>query len=70
MLTSFRPYFVKGCAVGCALTFLIVMLAVGLRIIMALENKKRDIKYGPVPKDTVIDVTSSGDNERFFRYLL
>lgn len=62
------PLYTKGCALGCALTGLIAILAMGLHIVLTLENKRKDRRYGPVNETDRVDVTEGGDHPNF-RYL-
>lgn len=64
-----RPFYVKGCAIGCAFTGLIVILSMGLHFKLEHENKKRDRLYGVVEDDAFVDVTNGGDKNTRFRYL-
>lgn len=64
------PHYTKGCAIGCGMTGMIVVLALGLRISLALENKRRDRIHGPVDENERVDVTEGGDSHPKFRYLL
>jgi hypothetical protein len=66
---SDAPLFTKGCALGCAFTGLIAILAVGLHIDLTMENKRRDREYGEVNEHDRVDVTDGGDNNKNFRYL-
>ncbi|KAJ5227420.1 uncharacterized protein N7469_007426 [Penicillium citrinum] len=66
---SDAPLYTKGCAIGCAFTGLIVILAIGLHINLTLENKRRDRVYGKVNKHDRVDVTDGGDQNPKFRYL-
>lgn len=59
----------RGCATGCGLTGLIVILALGLHFKLEAENRSRDREYGPVDEDVQVDVTQGGDQNRNFRYL-
>ncbi|KAK3081963.1 hypothetical protein LTS18_010121 [Coniosporium uncinatum] len=63
------PFYVRGCAVGCGFTGLIVFLALGLHFKLEHENKKRDRLYGKADENARIDVTLGGDKEANFRYL-
>lgn len=65
----FRPFYVRGCAVGCAFTGLIVILSLGLHFKLEHENRKRDSLYGKVGEDVRVDVTDGGDQNVNFRYL-
>ncbi|CAH0025271.1 unnamed protein product [Clonostachys rhizophaga] len=65
---SDAPYFVKGCATGCALTFMITILSLGLHFKLAHENRKRDRDFGPVEGYGQLDVTTLGDKHPQFRY--
>lgn len=64
------PAYTKGCAIGCAMTGMIAVLAMGLRISLALENRRRDRVYGAVDENERVDVTEGGDSNARFRYLL
>ncbi|EON68139.1 hypothetical protein W97_07288 [Coniosporium apollinis CBS 100218] len=66
--TTDRPFYTKGCALGCGFTGLIVILSLGLHFKLQHENRKRDRLYGKVPEDAQIDVTQGGDNNPNFRY--
>ncbi|KAJ6004594.1 hypothetical protein N7540_012963 [Penicillium herquei] len=63
------PLYTTGCAIGCALTGSIMILALGLHLSLALENKRRDRMYGVVGAEDRIDVTDGGDQNKNFRYL-
>ncbi|KAB8070535.1 major facilitator superfamily domain-containing protein [Aspergillus leporis] len=63
------PFYVRGCAIGCALTGLIAVLALGLYLKLAHENRRRDRVYGKVDSDLRVDVTEEGDNHPQFRYM-
>jgi hypothetical protein len=65
----FRPFFVRGCAIGCALTFMITILSLGLHFKLDHENRKRDREFGPVEDHEQLDVTLVGDKHPKFRYL-
>ncbi|GME39302.1 putative permease of the major facilitator superfamily [Neofusicoccum parvum] len=62
------PFYTKGCAIGCAFTGLVVVLALGLHWALERENARRDRLYGEVADDVRVDVTNGGDS-RDFRYL-
>ncbi|KAL2817730.1 major facilitator superfamily domain-containing protein [Aspergillus cavernicola] len=64
------PIYIRGCAIGCALTGSITIMALGLYLKLNHENKKRDRLYGPVTDDVRIDVTVDGDANPRFRYLI
>lgn len=64
-----RPFYTKGCAIGCALTGAVVVLSVLLRFALARENRRRNELYGPVSVDAEVDVTQRGDYDQNFRYL-
>ncbi|SPO05395.1 related to nicotinamide mononucleotide permease [Cephalotrichum gorgonifer] len=63
------PFYVRGCATGCGLTGMIVILALGLHFKLEHENKQRDQLYGPADQNVIIDVTQGGDQNKNFRYL-
>ncbi|PHH59416.1 hypothetical protein CDD82_2488 [Ophiocordyceps australis] len=68
---SDAPFYVKGCAIGCGLTGLVVILGLALHVALVRENKRRDRLYGAVePNDQRVDVADEGDNQRLFRYLI
>lgn len=64
-----RPFYVKGCAIGCAFTGLIVILSLGLHLKLEHENRRRDRLYGEVEANAHVDVTDGGDKNARFRYL-
>ncbi|KAJ5609818.1 hypothetical protein N7528_009084 [Penicillium herquei] len=65
---SDAPLYTTGCAIGCAFTGFIIVLAFGLHLCLTLENKRRDRLYGMVNQDDRVDVTD-GDLNSNFRYL-
>ncbi|KAJ5116663.1 hypothetical protein N7456_001011 [Penicillium angulare] len=67
--SSDGPLYTMGCAIGCAFTGLIIVLALGLHISLTLENKRRDRVHGKVNQDDRVDVTADGDLNPKFRYL-
>lgn len=65
-----RPYFVKGTAIGCGLTGIIVPVAFILHFSYAADNKRKDREFGDVPQDEgPIDVSAVGDKHNHFRLL-
>ncbi|KAF9895074.1 hypothetical protein FE257_004703 [Aspergillus nanangensis] len=66
---SESPFYVRGCAIGCALTGVIAVLALGLYVKLRHENRRRDRLYGKVDPNMRVDVTEDGDQHRQFRYL-
>jgi hypothetical protein len=64
-----RPFYVRGCAVGCGLSGLIVILALGLHFKLEHENRRRDRLYGKPEENVAIDVTQGGDGAQNFRYM-
>ena len=68
LLIVYSPYFVKGCAIGCGLTFMITILSLTLHFLLARENRRRDRENGPVEDHEQIDVTQLGDSHPKFRY--
>ncbi|KAL4973975.1 major facilitator superfamily domain-containing protein [Aspergillus desertorum] len=64
------PFYIRGCAIGCALTGCMALMAGGLCFRLSYENKKRDRLYGPVTDNVRIDVTAEGDANPRFRYLV
>ena len=65
----FRPYFVKGCAIGCAFSGLIVIFSLSLYFRLRHINKKKGEMYGSVADDQQLDVTTLGDSHPAFRFL-
>ncbi|KAE8168180.1 major facilitator superfamily domain-containing protein [Aspergillus tamarii] len=67
---SAAPYFIKGTAIGCGLTGIIVPVGLVLHFSYAAENRRRDREFGPVPQsDGPIDVSAVGDKHNHFRLL-
>ncbi|KAL2070139.1 hypothetical protein VTL71DRAFT_14819 [Oculimacula yallundae] len=62
------PYFVKGCALGCGFTGLIVILSLGLHFKLVHENKRRDRENGPIDPTEQLDLTLLSDKHPSFRY--
>lgn len=65
-----RPFFVKGCAIGCGFTGSIVIMSLGLYLRMRAINRRKDAEYGPVKDSEQLDVTKLGESHPAFRYLL
>lgn len=65
----YRPFYTKGCAIGCALSGLIIIFSLGLHVALRRENKRRDREFGTVDRDAFVDVTELGDKNKNFRYL-
>ncbi|KAK2034861.1 major facilitator superfamily transporter [Colletotrichum zoysiae] len=63
------PFYTKGCAIGCALTGMIVIMSLTLHFLLEHDNRRRDRELGPVDEDITVDVTEEGDRHRNFRYL-
>lgn len=63
------PFYTKGTAIGCGLAGVTGIAAIGLHFALEFENRKRDLEFGPVDENTVIDVTEVGDKHHNFRYL-
>ncbi|KAB8232009.1 major facilitator superfamily domain-containing protein [Aspergillus alliaceus] len=66
---SERPFYVRGCAIGCGVTGLVAVLALGLFVKLSHENRRRDRVYGKVDENIRVDVTKEGDNHPQFRYM-
>ncbi|KIX05971.1 uncharacterized protein Z518_03945 [Rhinocladiella mackenziei CBS 650.93] len=64
------PFFIKGCAIGCGFTGLVVIFSLGLYFRLRHINRQRDEMYGSVEDDQQLDVTTLGDSHPAFRYLL
>lgn len=65
-----RPYYVKGCAIGCGFTGSIVVLSLGLVFTLNRENEKKNSIHGLVDESVQIDISMEGDKHPMFRYLL
>ncbi|KAK5994130.1 High-affinity nicotinic acid transporter-like protein [Cladobotryum mycophilum] len=63
------PFYARGCAIGCGLTGLIVVLSLGMHFTLEWENRRRDRLYGQRDPDVKLDVTEEGDENHYFRYL-
>ncbi|KAI8657081.1 hypothetical protein LRP88_12388 [Fusarium phalaenopsidis] len=63
------PLYTRGTAIGCGLSGLISILALGLHFALERENNRRDREYGPVDATVSVDVTELGDKNKNFRYL-
>lgn len=61
--------FTKGCAIGCGLAGLIVVLAFGMDTALGRENRRRDRLYGPADEAAQVDVTDEGHGHGHFRYV-
>ncbi|EAU32861.1 conserved hypothetical protein [Aspergillus terreus NIH2624] len=48
------PFYVRGCAIGCALSGVIALLALGLYAKLAHENRRRDRLYGKVDQSVLL----------------
>jgi hypothetical protein len=69
--TKDAPYYRKGMWISCGACLLVFVFAAVQSVLLHLENKHRDRKYGkPDPsKHLDIDPTSSGEDKRF-RYVI
>jgi hypothetical protein len=65
-----RPYYTKGCAIGCGFTGSVVILSLGLVITLHHENKRKDRLFGEVDETEQFDISAEGDKHLRFRYLL
>lgn len=65
-----RPYYTKGCAIGCGFTGSIVTLSLGLVMALNRENKRKDRLFGEVDEAEQFDISAEGDKHPQFRYLL
>ncbi|KAJ4256000.1 hypothetical protein NW762_009074 [Fusarium torreyae] len=63
-----EPFYTLGCAIGCGMSGLIVILALIMHFALSRENRKRDEFYGPVIENQAVDVSEEGDYARNFRY--
>lgn len=68
-LTEFRPYYIRGSIVGCALTGLICILFLMLHFALTAENRKKDRLYGKPDLTVAVDVSNEGDKAENFRYV-
>ncbi|KAF4591469.1 Alkaline phosphatase [Ophiocordyceps camponoti-floridani] len=66
---SDAPFYIRGCAVGCGLAGLMLVLALGMHIVLETENRRRDRVSGPVDAEGEVDVTEEGDGHEAFRYV-
>ena len=64
-----RPFYTKGCAIGCGLTGVILVCSLCISFALSRENRRRDLMYGAVDPNVEVDVTNEGDAHRNFRYL-
>lgn len=64
-----RPYFIKGCAIGCGLSGLIVPVSLILHFTYSAENKRKDRAYGQNQDSGPIDVSVAGDKHKNFRLM-
>ncbi|PHH77025.1 hypothetical protein CDD80_997 [Ophiocordyceps camponoti-rufipedis] len=63
------PLYTRGCAVGCGLAGLMLVLALGMHVVLEAENRRRDRVFGPVDAEGEVDVTDEGDHHEDFRYV-
>lgn len=67
------PNYVKGHAVCAAFMFFVAALALVLRMMLSWENRRLDIKYGPVDKTPLAKASGSQAEENYgptYRYVL
>ncbi|KAH7144520.1 major facilitator superfamily domain-containing protein [Dactylonectria estremocensis] len=67
--SSDGPLYSRGSTIGCVLTGLISVLALGLHFALERENKRRDREFGTADDQVAVDVTELGDKHKNFRYL-
>ncbi|PFH63292.1 hypothetical protein XA68_14944 [Ophiocordyceps unilateralis] len=67
--TGDAPLYVRGCAIGCGLAGLMLVLALGMHLVLKAENRRRNRMYGPVDSEGEVDVTEAGDDHGDFRYV-
>lgn len=68
-LTSSRPFFVKGCAIGCGMGGAIVILALFMHFALERENKRNEKLHGPLDQDAEVDFADEEEQSKNFRYL-
>jgi hypothetical protein len=64
-----RPFFVKGCAIGCGMSGAIVVLALFMHFALERENRRNEKIYGPLDNDAELDVSDEDGGIKNFRYL-
>ncbi|KAJ6025086.1 hypothetical protein N7444_012765 [Penicillium canescens] len=65
------PFYIKGMAISAGLLFFAAILAQVLRMLLNLENKRRDHVHGPVRStDMSDDVVNAGDEHPNYRFIL
>ena len=68
------PYYRKGMWICCGFCFLVCALAMGLSLLLRMENKRRDRVYGKGTGvdafDERVDAGTLGDNAPTFRYVV
>lgn len=62
------PYYLMGNAVSSALAFTTALSAIGMSVLLYLENKKRDRKYGKPEGGVPIDMGGDADKNHDYRY--
>ncbi|KAL5356830.1 major facilitator superfamily domain-containing protein [Aspergillus floccosus] len=56
------PFYVRGCAIGCALSGVIALLALGLYAKLAHENRRRDRLYGKVDRNVLFHQSAESNS--------
>ena len=65
------PVYKKGMAICAGLLFLAALVAQALSMMMRMENRHRDRKYGKVSREQIPDgVADQGDAHPMYRYVL
>ncbi|ETS78449.1 hypothetical protein PFICI_10511 [Pestalotiopsis fici W106-1] len=64
-----RPNYVRGCAIGCGLSGLVVPIGIALSLMYHAENKSKDANFGHVQVGVIVDVSTEGDRHKDFRLM-
>ena len=68
-LTFNRPYFIKGTAIGCALSGVMVPIGLILHLLYTAENERKERESGSNTHQGPLDVSAAGDKHTNFRLL-
>lgn len=65
-----RPQYLKGSAIGCGLSGLLIPISLILHFAYGADNKRKDREFGTALQDQgPIDVSAIGDDHRQFRLM-